>query len=362
MAQDSNIENSQSTTTDELLQLKKDTLWKIIDEKKNDDPSLVVSKQAVVNYLLDEWSDELNVGNIVKSLLWKVFCKSRDNLVEISKDIKECNTKSELDSLEASILNWTSVSSQTSTTTENTPASTPESAPQSTTTVPEHSDDSEHIELDHFNINVASKYREFYNKLKWKEKPDFLAFSCAKYWYDKLLERWELSNTKYLTVVDFTKPRSKKRFYVINMVTMTVEVATRVWHWHNSWKWEWAKSFSNTNGSEQSSLWFLTTATHREDNYKHTRSWLRMFWTEKDKKNNWNAAWRWIFMHKGAENPDKKGDLFSQWCFVIPNNISETVLNKVGWWSLLFAFAKSKDYFEKSDYFEKLPNWDINIS
>ncbi|MBO4517201.1 murein L,D-transpeptidase catalytic domain family protein [bacterium] len=37
-----------------------------------------------------------------------------------------------------------------------------------------------------------------------------------------------MSNPKYLTVVDFTKPNTQNRFYVINMNNNTVEYATTV--------------------------------------------------------------------------------------------------------------------------------------
>ena len=224
---------------------------------------------------------------------------------------------------------------------------------QNPTQTPEHSDSSEHYEIDHFNIEVSQKYRDIYNQLKWPEKPDLAPFACAMKWYEEL--RSSLWNPKYLTVVDFTRPRSENRLYVINMDTKTVEHATRVWHWHNSWEWEWATSFSNTNGSEQSNLWFLTTSTQKEDNYSHTRRWLRMHWTDKDNQNNWNAANRWIFMHKWGDI------LYSQWCFVIPEDVSETVLNQVIWGSLLFAYAKSRDYFAQSNYFNTNSNWDVQI-
>ena len=331
----------------EFIEKKKEILSKVIDKK--DDLSLSIWKQAMIDYISSESENELKISNLLKWLCLNVFCGQHiDDLKKINKEMDKCATVSELNSLESSIVGWTT--NWTTTTTETT---TQPTVSQTVTQVSEHSDNSEHYEIDHFNVDVSQKYREMYNQLKWPDKPDLVPFACAMKWYEEM--KWNLWNPKYLTVVDFTKPRRKKRFYVINMDTNTVEHATRVWHWHNSWEWEWATSFSNTNGSEQSNLWFLTTSTEKEDNYKHTWTWLRMYWTEKDKQNNWNAASRWIFMHEWGDN------LYSQWCFVLPNWISETILNKTIWGSLLFAYAKSRDYFKNSSFFSQKPNWDVVV-
>lgn len=334
----------------ELLQKKKDVLWKVIDKEKQEDISLYIWKKAMIDYLIDEEKNELKIGKLLKGLFVNTICSdSVQKFQKISEQINECDSLNELKTLEESILNWTDYNTQSNTqVSQEKPSSN-----KTTSQTPEHSDNSEHYEIDHFNVDVSQKYREMYNQLKWPDKPDLVPFACAIKWYEEM--KWNLWNPKYLTVVDFTKPRRKKRFYVINMDTNTVEHATRVWHWHNSWEWEWATSFSNTNGSEQSNLWFLTTSTEKEDNYKHTWTWLRMYWTEKDKQNNWNAASRWIFMHEWGDN------LYSQWCFVLPNWISETILNKTIWGSLLFAYAKSKDYFKNSSYFSQKPNWDVIV-
>ena len=163
-------------------------------------------------------------------------------------------------------------------------------------------------------------------------------------------QKWSLKNTKYLTVVDFTKPNTENRFYVIDMENKSVEYVTTVWHWQWSWRWKWATSFSNITGSNQSSLWFFTISSSYENNTKRTRRWLRMFWTDKDKKNNGKAASRWIFMHPWTN--------FSQWCFTLPKDKAPEIMKKVEGWAL-FAYAKSKDYFTQSEYFSTTSTWDV---
>jgi len=342
------------------IQKKREMLWELIDKKKKDDPSLYLLKNAMIDHLLDEWKNEQKLWKRFKSFLVKTFCKSLDELKETSKKIIECNTISELNNLQSSILNWVNKPSNN--------INTPE------TIIAQDTDNCEHRSIDQFNVIVSRKYYEMYQKLKlspWNEKPNLAPFACAMKWYEKL--KWTLNNSKYLTVIDFTKSRKDNRFYVINMDTLTVVHTTKVWHWHNSVDTDHprnpekpgeeenrAMKFTNQPGSEQSSLWFLTTSTKREPNHNpnYKREWLRMSWLEWWINGNNNAASRWIFMHRGQNN----WSLYSQWCFVIPNEITEDVLNDVIWWSLLFAYAKSKNYFNNSQYFDKAPNWDILIT
>lgn len=324
MALEWNIENNEILTTQ-----KKETLWKIIDEKKKDDPSLYVWKQTMINYLLDEkdW-----IWKLFRWIFCETFSTSINELKDISKEIKNCQTKDELDDLEISILNWAE-------------RPTPQ---QNETQASEHANNDEHYEIDHFEINISQKYRELYNQLQGPEKPDIAPFACAMKWYEE--NKWSLKNPKYLTIVDYTKSKNDKRFYVINMDTKKIEYATTVWHWDGSWTWDFATSFSNINGSHQSSLWFFRTPDIIESPSNRNRSWMRMNWIETN--SNISAASRWIYMHPGWK--------ISQWCFTLQENASE-IMNKLKWDSLLFAYAKSKDYFTWSNYFQTQSNWNIIV-
>ena len=314
-------------------------MWKIIDEKKKDDFSLSIWKESTIDYLLNEWEWWSKIWKFFKKLYLKVFCKSLKELEEITKEIKECDTKNELNELKTSIIETTNKKEKK------------DNKNNKNETTQRKKDKSEHYEIDQFNINISDKYQKLYNKLKWPELPDIEPFACAMKWYEEL--KGTIHNPKYLTVVDFTKPNTQKRFYVINMNNNTVEHATTVWHWIWSWRWKWATSFWNIFGSNKTSLWFLRTSSNYESNTKRTRRWLRMQWTKKDNTNNWNAATRWIFMHPWTT--------YSQWCFTIPKNLSSEILNKVKWDSLLFSYAKSKEYFKKSGYFQTTNNGDVTV-
>ena len=338
-----------------LQQLRKEILWKEFDKRKDDDFVLSkVWKEDTIDYLLAEWKDRIKLKRLFKWIILS-FSKSLKELKEYSEKLKNCDTINELNNLQGQVINW-----------NNNQNKIQNQQNMSMNEVIAQQNMREHKELDNFNINIAPEYYDTYKQLKiWEqasELPDLIPFSCALKWYNELCPT--LWNNKYLTVVDYTKPKSQNRFFVINMSTKTVEHSIRVWHWHNSWEWQYANSFSNVNGSEQSCLGFMTTATQREDNSNPNYHWsgLRMSWTKKDINNNWNAAWRWIFMHRGGENRNNVAkDLFSQWCFVIPDNTAETIIEKVRWWSLLFAYAKSKNYFNNSQYFDSAPNWDVIV-
>lgn len=126
MSKEWKIENSQNETREYLQELKKEILWKIIDEKKKNDFTLYIWKNAMIDYLLDEENSEIKVIKKLKGKLLKRFCKSYKELERISKEIKECNTANELRDLEASINNWwqTNTGTPTQTTTPSRPQHT----------------------------------------------------------------------------------------------------------------------------------------------------------------------------------------------------------------------------------------------
>lgn len=78
----------------------------------------------------------------------------------------------------------------------------------------------------------------------------------------------KLANKKYITVIDYTKHNSKKRMYVINMQSGAVE-SMLVAHGRGSDPNHtgYAKKFSNTEGSNMTSLgFFITSGTYQGDN------------------------------------------------------------------------------------------------
>ena len=190
-----------------------------------------------------------------------------------------------------------------------------------------------------------------YEQLKWKEKPDFLPFCLAMQWYNK--QKDKIRNSKYLTVIDYSKPVSKNRLYVINMQTLTVENCVPTWHGKNSWDTKTTSRFSNTNNSNQTSIGFFRTPEKATPNSKNTWKWLFLTWME---FSNDNARTRWIAVHAvwdffywSTKNGHKAGESTSEGCITIrkADNPSE-IMDKIKWDSLIYSYYPDMIYLNKS--------------
>lgn len=299
-----------------------------------------IKKKLLNRYLTKNWDWREKIeDNFLEKIPWDLIT---NDLKQFKEDLNKVSNETELNDLKASVIEAINASAiaTTATTRQRTGRSTRQ---QST---PRTSVDTQRYSIDQFNINVSQEHQDMYQQLKWVEKPDLEPFACAMKWYEEL--KWSLKNPKYLTVVDFTKPNTQNRFYVINMDTKSVEYATTVWHWQWSWRWQWATSFSDINGSYQSSLWFFRTPDAIFKPTNRDRSWLLMNGIE---DSNDSAKSRGIYMHPGWK--------ISQWCFTLPKDVSSDIMNKVKWDSLLFSYAKSKDYFAKSNYFSTSSTGDV---
>jgi hypothetical protein len=270
--------------------------------------------------------------------------------------MSEAKTKNELESLKTRIFNeidWVDQQSSQDNIIQDT--TTQESVAQGFTTSDWNSwkakvdTSSESYEKDHLDIVVSEEAKNLYEWLKWNEKPDLEPFACALKVYNSVKSQGKLHNTKYMTVVDFTKSKSKHRFFVINMETNTVENAVNVWHWKRT-GWDWAKEFSNRVWSNKTSLWGYLLPDKITKSPNKSWSWLRQItWLE---SSNSNAATRWIAVHPWWAN------LWSEWCFTLPRDISRKIMDKIKW-TFLFAYAKDSKYFAQSQYFTSKSDWTV---
>ena len=327
----------------------------IVYSKKNNWILPFIAQWSIKDYLVDEntiWDtihDKLIFENLGESA-WLITAE----LKKYREMISSAKTKEEVESLKTKILTeigWTNNESQTSEPSEaNNLNSSQNETSNNTTATSEQSStssekakvdtSSESYEIDHLNFSISPEAKQMWDSLKWKEKPDLEPFACALKVYNN--EKWKIKNTKYLTVVDFTKKKWKNRFFVINMENNTIEHAVKVWHWKNTGN-ERANQFSNREWSKQSSLWgYLLPDTITKSPNK-SWSWLRMItWLE---SSNNKAAKRGIAVHAWWENG-------SEWCFTLPKDISRKIMEQIKWW-FLFAYAESKDYFAQSNYFKE---------
>lgn len=144
-----------------------------------------------------------------------------------------------------------------------------------------------------------------------------------------------------LTIIDYSKPSSEKRFFVIDIQNKTLLHSTFVAHGKNSGE-NMAVSFSNEQNSLQSSIgFFITGETYTGENgYSMKLDGL-------EKGINDNARSREIVIH-GADYVSedyitKYGRLGRSWgCPALPREVSKEIIDLISNGSCLFIY--SKDY------------------
>ena len=198
---------------------------------------------------------------------------------------------------------------------------------------------------------------DLHQKLKWPEKPSIFPFYLAMQWYNQ--EKDSLWNTKYLTIVDYSKPVSQNRLYVINMDTLTVEHCIPTWHGKNSGNTQTTSKFSNNPNSNQTSIGFFRTPADLAPNSKGTWRWLFLNWME---YSNNKANVRWIAVHpvqsffysssgwnRKHTKYHKAWDSTSEGCITIRTvDNPDTIMGKIKWDSLIYSYYPDMTYLNKS--------------
>lgn len=196
--------------------------------------------------------------------------------------------------------------------------------------------------LNTWNQHVHSSYMCLQDTSLTKE-----AFDFALRGYYSLKCEGKLENDKYLTIVDFTKHSSKKRFYLINMETFEVERKTYCSHGKNTGQ-ERAKYFSNRSGSLQSSLGFFIANETYSGKFDYA---MRLDGIE---SMNFRARDRGIVVH-GAEyatesflkqNDNVLGRSFG--CPALPKEESKEIIDFIKGGSCFFIYAGQENYEKRS--------------
>jgi len=195
---------------------------------------------------------------------------------------------------------------------------------------------------------ISAKISEKYSS--WQLEKQGISidlFSYAMKGYEYLDKMKKIANRSIITIIDFSKPSSQQRLFVINTETGKILFKTLVAHGRNSGK-EYANAFSNSASSFESSLGFYTTA----DVYKgkHGTS-LRLNGCERGF--NDNAYKRAIVVH-GADYVsesfvEQNGFLGrSHGCPAVPAALSTKIIDVIKDGSCLFIYSPSKQYLSLS--------------
>ncbi len=173
------------------------------------------------------------------------------------------------------------------------------------------------------------------------------AFNVAIKGFDSLRFKGLLQNEKILSIVDFSLPSSKKRLFIIDVVTGKLLYNTYVSHGRNSGD-QFATMFSNQINSFQSSLGFYITGAPYMG---HNGYSLRLQGMEVGI--NDNAFNRGIVIHAasyvyGGGSVGHVGR--SEGCPAIPVNVHREIIGLIKNGTCLFIYSTDKTYLSQSKY------------
>jgi hypothetical protein len=161
-----------------------------------------------------------------------------------------------------------------------------------------------------------------------------------------------LKKRNIVTIIDYSRPSTEKRFFVIDLEKKQLLYMCLVAHGKNSGDYS-ATSFSNQTESLKSSLgFFLASETYNGD---HGYS-LKLDGLEKGI--NDNARARDIVIH-GADYVSeefirKYGRLGRSWgCPALPSDISKEIIDKISGGSCVYVYGDDAYYKENSAFLNK---------
>ncbi len=171
----------------------------------------------------------------------------------------------------------------------------------------------------------------------------FPAFDMAMDGFEDL----DAPNKRIFTIIDFTKPSSEKRMWVIDMEERKILFHTVVSHGRNSGDL-YARSFSNIHGSFQSSLGFYRTANTYQGGNGYS-----MVLEGLEPGINDQAKARAVVVH-GADYANESfisrtGRLGRSYgCPALPRSVNKPIIDTIKDGSLLFIYAENEEYLAQS--------------
>ena len=204
-----------------------------------------------------------------------------------------------------------------------------------------------------FNLNIKKKFSDMdiklmYTELCLNDKVSFSCFNNAMHGLEKIedLEIFDNSNNNLLVMVDYTKPSTEERLFIIDLRKKQLLISSLVTHGRGTGDL-YATKFSNKNNSYSTSSGFYLTGNIY--NGKHGES-LELYGLEKGK--NDNAKKRTIVMHSAyyanKAFAEKYGILGrSKGCLVLPTDLNAKIINLISGGVVLYVhtnFDENKEY------------------
>ena len=182
-----------------------------------------------------------------------------------------------------------------------------------------------------------------------KYKLNYDAFRYAMIGYYNLVASGKINDKGLVTVIDFTKASTEKRFFTIDLKNRIVKFNTYVSHGKNTGE-NFATAFSNRQHSNQSSLGFYITA----ETYVGSKGYSLKL-DGMDKGYNDNIRARAVVMHDAdyvSENwINRYGRLGrSQGCPALPKELSRTIIDTIKGGTPIFAYFNDKNYLNNSTH------------
>ena len=202
--------------------------------------------------------------------------------------------------------------------------------------------------LDIYSAPGGSTVSKIYDSLKLDRSGlSQAAFDYAVKGYEYLKAKGKIVNANVLSIVDFTKPSSEKRLFILDLKNYKVLFNTYVSHGQGSGA-AMATQFSNVAESHQSSLGFYTTS----DTYNGKHG-LSLHLQGMENGINDKALERAIVMHGAAYVSEDfvhaRGYLGrSHGCPAVPEHLTKPIIEKIKNGSCLFIYSENNKYLNSS--------------
>lgn len=192
------------------------------------------------------------------------------------------------------------------------------------------------------NNSLESECHTLYDEINIQSAVNYEAFKEAYAGFKKI----KGIKKNIITLIDFTKPSTEDRLFVIDLQSKKVLYSSLVSHGKQSGE-KYATSFSNQNNSHKSSLGFYIT-----ENTYQGKNGYSLILNGLEKGINDHAKARSIVVHGAAySNPSvvKSGRLGRSFgCPALPEALSEPIINTIKDGTLLFIYADNDIYRKQS--------------